>query len=108
MQRLVLLIAPLLAAAAADRPAGDRTLTSPEDSLPLDKRACEPDGGRCKPDFAGVYCANCFADEGGIIVQLLGNRRSTSHVYRCDRKGRCCDYDTADGRKHGVARRSRE
>lgn len=98
--RLVLLVAPLLVAATADRPAGDGVLTA-RDTTPLDKRACDPNGCTCKSGYSGVFCANCPANGGGFVVEKLGSGGTTSHVYQCDGNGGCCDYGNANDCKSG-------
>lgn len=68
-------------------------ISSRDNHLTLDKRACSYNGCACVSGLAaGVYCGNCVVGAGTYAIKT---KRVSNHAYQCSSSGGCCDYGVA-------------
>ena len=87
------LLAPAIAAAAQEAPPRDSIVD--RDALPLDKRACTPNGCACQVGYKGQYCSECLGTNGHYVITDWGDGAPKDHIFECNGNGGCCNYGAA-------------
>jgi hypothetical protein len=97
----ILLLAPLLAAAAAEPVPNAENVAMAEDRVEVREAAPAPDlvsrdckktGCKCRKGTPqGQYCGNCKRNNNYVVIEKWYG----DHVFECAPSGKCCDYGYA-------------
>lgn len=102
----LILLAPLLVAAAAEPAPDAATVPMVADQVEareaapeaapeaeLVRRECKYNGCKCQKLPQGQYCGNCVLISDGTYA--VTKKRVNNHIFECNEQGGCCDYGYA-------------